>query len=108
MSPAPGPPGPELFCTLGLARLNADDGTVLVEVNELDDDTGGWAPCWLGIGPLAEDTAGCPPVDCRCEGGGVLLLRPDSGGKLLREGGPANKAKGPAPGPKPAKECGSK
>lgn len=77
---------------------------LVVDIEVAAETGGGLEPC-VGIGPLAEETGGgC--ADCMCDAGGVLRLRPDSG-KLLSDGGPANNAKGPAPGPKPARECGS-
>lgn len=86
-------------CTLGLARLKADDGTVFVLGALLAE---------VVVEDILTATDECGGADDECGGGicdgGVRLLSADSG-MPVNEGGPARSAIGPAPGPRPAIEC---
>lgn len=96
-----GPPMLEFDpCTLGLARLKADDGTVLVLDVVLAD---------VVVEDRLTATDECGGADEEWGGaicdGGVRLLSGDSG-IPVNDGGPANRAIGPPPpGPNPAIEC---
>lgn len=86
-------------CTLGLARLKADDGTVFVLGAVLADVV-------VEAKLTATDECGGADEECGCAicDGGVRLLSADSG-IPVSDGGPARSAIGPPPGPKPAIVC---